>query len=222
MKIVVLNASPKPEGGNSAQIIDRIRKSIDALQPETKFSVFSIRSNCLTETDYDVFGDCDAILWVFPVYVASLPSNMTEQLLRLEDFFTSKKFKKRNTQKQIVVYAAANCGFYDGMECALSFRMLRSWTLKCGLSWGQGIGLGGGEIIGMTGPNALSKMPLKSAGKKLEVFAENLMLQKKAQDSFSSPDIPQFMFVSMANSQMWDKKAKKNGLNKKQMLHKIT
>ncbi len=222
MKIVVLNASPKPDGGNSAQIIERIKKNIEALQPETKFNVFSIRSNCLTETDYEVFGDCDAILWVFPVYAASLPSHMTEQLLRLEDFFSGKKFRKRSVQKQINVYAAANCGFYDGMECALSMRMLRSWTLKCGLSWGQGIGLGGGEIIGMNGPNALSKMPLKNAGKKLDIFAENLMLQKKVQDSFSTPDIPQFMFVSMMNSQLWDRKARKNGLNRKQLLHRIT
>lgn len=221
MNIVIINGSPKPLGGNSAILVEQLRKQLDNQPMEQYYTVLDIKNSPVSENDYILFETADVLIFAFPLYCDGLPSHLLRQLTILDEWFNSRKGSKSSARGRLTVYALANCGFYDGHNTALALRMVRSWCLRCGLIWGQGMGIGGGELLSNMPKTRFGHGVLKSAGKKMEFFASNIAAMKKGEDIFSSPDMPRLFYVNGANHYMWERKARQNNLTKKQMLYRI-
>lgn len=221
MNIVFLNGSPKPSGGNSAILSEYLKKAILKLKPDVNFTLLNIRTNMLVETDYQLFDTCDALVIAYPLYMDSFPSHLTTQLIKLEEWYKSRKGEKAPAKNNLRVYGLCNCGFYEGERTGLSFDMLKIWCNKCSFIWEQGLGTGGGELIGSMPQAVLGHGPMRSLGKNINRFAFNIINGKGGDSLFSKPDMPRFMFIASTNSIVWEAKAKKNGITKKQMLYRI-
>ena len=95
MNIVFLNGSPKPSGGNSAIFSEFLKKAIAKIKPDVNFTLLNIRTNMLVEADYELFETCDALVIAYPLYMDALPSHLTAQLIRLDEWFNSRKARSR-------------------------------------------------------------------------------------------------------------------------------
>ncbi len=221
MNVVFLNGSPKPSGGNSAIMSEYLKKAIAKLNPDVNFTLLNIRTNMLVEADYQLFETCDALVIAYPLYMDAFPSHLTSQLIKLEEWFASRKGEKSAAKGRLRIYGLCNCGFYEGERTSLSLDMLKVWCRKCGFVWGQGLGAGGGELLCAMPQVIMGHGPLRSLGKNISLLAINIVNGLSGENLFSKPDMPRFMFTAAANSLVWEAKAKKNGLTKKQLLYRI-
>lgn len=221
MNIITINGSPKPDGGNSNILIQYLEKNLKSKKNNLSFIDYNIRTNFLTEEDYQKFDNCDALVFSLPVYNDSIPSHLVVQLEKMEAYFLSKKGSKSPAKNKMLIYVLCNCGFYEGKQCQIALRMIRAWAIKCGFLWGQGIGIGAGEMMGLVSYIPFEKGPFFTSAKHLSTFATNIIERRTALALYGSPNIPRFLFIQLSHSLKWNKDAKKNGLTPKQLLYKI-
>lgn len=204
MKITLIDGSPKTIESASHELL----KALAAEFSDAEINWLKVISTT-NEAD-SLLLESDVIVFSFPLYVDSLPSHLIAYLFHLEQLF-------KGENKDIKVYAIANCGFYDGRQNKIALQMIRNWCHKAGLSWGQGIGVGaGGMIIGA----AVGKGPLKQAGIVLKQFADTILAKDTHDDILFDPNFSRKMYQLGAHFG-WHQLARKNGLKKKDIKKKL-
>jgi hypothetical protein len=118
----------------------------------------------------------------------------------------------RYRKKDILVYAVANNGFFEGNQNHIAFDILKNWCIRAGLSYGQGIAQGAGEMMPFIKNIPLGYGPLKNLGNAFTKLAQNIKNRKCAPDILFSPNWPRFAWRYMATHKFWHPHAKKNGL----------
>lgn len=221
MKIMIITGSPKPNGGTSSILVEQLKKSILSHTPGIEFVTFNIRNNYIPETEYDNLENYDALILAFPLYVDSLPSHVLTQLVKIEEYFNSKKGEKSKARNKLKVYTLINCGFYEAKYTTLALRIVRMWAIKSGIVFASGLGLGGGEMIGITSKMSHHVGPLKTIQVALDNFGTLIAEEKCAMNNFCSPGIPRWIFIQAANNAFCKGNAKKNGLTLKQLYYQI-
>ncbi|MBQ0165658.1 MAG: hypothetical protein KBT02_00940 [Treponema sp.] len=221
MNVIILNGSPKPSGGNSAYLIECLKRMMELSNQDLRFTMLNIRNNMISEPDYQLFESCDAFVIASPVYFNGLPSHLLEQLVRLDDYFNGHKGIKSHARGRMNVYGLMNCGYFDGNGCALALEMIEQWAVCCGLNYSGGSGFGGGEMLGMITAVPFGKGPLKTPGKVMQKLSDAIVTKTAFENAFATPDYPRFIFMNNANMLMWEKRAKENGITKKQLYYRI-
>lgn len=208
MKIALINGSPKMGENNSGYFANEMEKLLSACE------VVSIRISRphINEQDRALLAGCNALLFCFPLYVDSIPSQLLTVLMELETFFREKQIKAN-------VYAVVNCGFYEGVQNHIAFDVLRNWSNRAGLCWRQGVGIGAGEMLGQLGSVPLGKGPKTSLGRALKALAESILQGKGGQNLYLHPNFPRRGFLWIA-SLGWRRQAKANGVSKKAIYFK--
>lgn len=210
MKIVGINGSPKYSGSSSEIIL----KELEALLTGHEYSEISVRKPEITEEMKTQILDCDILVFAFPLYVDSIPSQLTAALQQMESIL-------RDAQTDKMVYAVVNCGFYEGRQNHIGLKMMKCWRRKAGLSWGQGLGIGGGGMIPMFTDIPEGKGIKKGFSEALKELAENITKGGRAEDRFISPGIPRIMY-KLAGQMGWRKQIKDNGLPIKELSRQIS
>lgn len=192
MNITVLNGSPKRKNSNSLLLLQALEKEI----PQNQF--FRHNSSII---DMDSFiknlSESEILVIAFPLYIDGLPSHLLSLLQTIE---------QSKVQSQATVYAIANCGFYEGSQTHLSLQMIEIFCNQCNLSWGYGVGVGAGEML----PAApIKKGPNTSAGKALEVMAQDILAGISKENVYVNPNFPRFLY-KQAGHLSWKKRAKEN------------
>ncbi|MDP4090012.1 MAG: flavodoxin [Bacillota bacterium] len=204
-KICFVNGSPKEKNSASQYFIDELCKLIDS----SSYQINEVLVNGVP--DYEEFADSDALVFVFPLYVDSLPSPVLEFLVNLEQNIPKSKKAAR-------VYAVVNCGFFEGIQNRHAVRIIRNFSDKLGYKWRFGIGIGGGPFIW----ESREGIPLSSKVKRpiYETLAEMAKdidgPEGTRENLLVSPKIPRFIYITASNSG-WPKSAKAKGLTKKQL-----
>lgn len=210
MKIVGINGSPKYSGSSSEIIL----KELEALLTGHEYLGISVRKPEITEEMKTQILDCDILVFAFPLYVDSIPSQMTAALQQMESIL-------RDAQTDKMVYAVVNCGFYEGRQNHIALKIMKCWCQKAGLSWGQGLGIGGGGMIPMFTHIPEGKGIKKDFSETLKELAENITRGGRAEDRFISPGIPRIMY-KLAGQMGWRKQIKDNGLPVKELSRQIS
>lgn len=221
MNIIILNGSPKPSGGNSAYLIECLKRILEQLSQDMHFTMLNIRNNMIAETDYQLFETCDALVITAPVYYGGLPSHLLEQLVRLDDYFNGHKGFKSKAKGNMRVYSLFNCGHFEGTDCTIATGIVELWAERCGFEYGCGAGFGGGEMLGMITAVPFGKGPLRTPGKVMQTLADSIVTRTPHENVYATPDYPRFIFMNNANMLMWEKRAKENGITKKQLYYRI-
>jgi multimeric flavodoxin WrbA len=204
-KIALINGSPKQRGSASKLILEALRERIgEAADCVVVNAAKQERGELIRAV-----GGCDAIVFVFPLYVDGIPSH----LLRLLDEASD---EIADAAPGATVYAVVNNGFYEGRQNALVFEMMKHFANRTGLAWGGGIGVGAG---GMVHALTVGHGPLKKLGVALDSLAQNVTNCATADNYTFEPAFPRFLYKAAAHSE-WRTTARKNGLTVKQLYKK--
>jgi len=184
MKTVAINGSPKTKDSASGIFIDQIENILEA--PLTVYQATQlIQRQDITETLSDILR-ADVLLFIFPLYVDSLPAPLIKVLTLIEQTGTNGFAPK--------VYAVCNCGFYEAEHTRPALDIVRNFCDCAGLAWGYGIGIGGGGFVSSRGGN-MSKGPTANVYSALRELGEVMQQGKvEKQNVFVRPKIPRFLY----------------------------
>lgn len=183
MKITAINASPKEQNSMTSGIISQLER----LLPD---EVNSCRTGDLkNEADLSSLTENDVLIFVFPLYVDSLPASLIELLTRLE---------KIEKTKKPLIYAVTNCGFYEAQQTYLALAMMKCFANKAGLQWGYGLGIGAGPMIQSFGENWQYR-PTALVYQALVALAERIKDRKTSDDRYVTVKFSRFLYGLSGN-----------------------
>jgi len=155
------------------------------------------------EAFFEEIASASVMVVAFPLYVDGIPSHLLRFLWDVKD-----KIKQKSPD--LMVFAVANNGFYEGKQNALALSMIQHFCVAAGIKWGQGLGIGGG---GMTAAAPIGAGPLKRIGIALDTLSASIQGKTGGEDFFVQPNIPKFLY-KIGGHLNWKRKAKKNGLKR--------
>jgi hypothetical protein len=156
-------------------------------------------------------GGMDVMVIAFPLYSNGIPSHLLQMMVQFEDYIRKNNIQNSN----IYLYVIVNNGFYEGKQNSIAVQIMKNWCNRIGFIFGQGIGVGAGEMIPYVQYVPLGYGPLKNLGKALVILSNNIINKQKGENILFSPNLPYFVWHFMAIHANWNKKAKRNGLTKK-------
>ena len=199
MKVVMINGSPRGRNGASGKIIAALCDRLSDVQERV---VCELAKQSAAEV-VDAIRGCDALVFVFPLYVDGLPSGLAR-------FLDEERRAVALAAPRAKIYAVVNNGFYEARQNAVAIDMMEIFCASSGLAWGRGLGIGCGGMLGE--PLSFDRFPLKKLGRALDVLANNIRGQEGAENYFVEPSIPRFLYMIAGNFGMkreMKKRAKK-------------
>jgi multimeric flavodoxin WrbA len=212
MKISIINGSQKSGESNTGIILNKLNKLI---KKDNDIVNFTLGIKQFSEEIYGEIVSSDVIIFSFPLYTDSIPSNMLKMLIELEDYF------KKSTVKGTVVYTIINNGFYEGRQTSIAFEIMRNWCERSGVQFCGGIGQGAGEMIGATKNKPIHVILFNNLQRTLESLVEKMEAKDQFGIKFLSPSFPRFLWKMMATYSFWHPLAYKNKIKKKDIIKKL-
>ncbi len=192
-KVMIINASPRAPKSNSKQYANLFAKycRLDTEYYEVK------KSNHLTLCQ--MIENYSDIVFVFPLYVDSVPVTLLNFLKAMEDNALLKK---------PTISVVINCGFIEPYQNDIAVKMLQLFARKNGYPYGSTFKIGSGEAI-LTTP---FRIFLKERMKRFAVSIE----RQRYNDFQVTMPISKKMFIK-ASTAYWENYGKKNGISKEKM-----
>jgi len=217
-QVCFINGSPKNKNSCSGYLIGVMKDILDTQTSQSE--EFHIASCLKADTKSDAFysmAQSDCIVFVFPLYIDSIPSHMLDFLYEFEEFYRGTWSETKKTVPN--VYAVINNGFIEGHQNRNAARIIQHFTHASGLRWRFAIGIGAGEFI----KDSQHSVPLQSRLKK-NIYSALLYLKADIENTestcenniFTSVNFYKPWFIFFAN-QFWIKAARKNNVRKSKL-----
>lgn len=217
MKVALVNGSPRGTKSSSLNILKGLKTYLqEDISIEIEDFMWNLPNSGLK--DFEKILSCDAIVFSFPLYIDSIPSNLLQNLVNFEEYI---KNNKPLFSKEINVYVTINNGFFDGKQNCLAIENIEYFCDHVGFKYKQGLGIGGGGMLPSIENVPYGHGPKKSIGNELKKLADNIKLSKGSTTTFIEPNFPGFIYKIMAQTG-WRKAIKRNGLRKKDIGRRIT
>ena len=207
MKISIINGSPKAIKSNS----EILGNYLSCLLKENEIKKYYSISFRLNDENKNEIYNSDVLIFLFPLYVDGIPSNLLKLLVEFE----KEKVIKSGTK----IYCIANNGFYEGKQNRLAILQMKNWCEKVKARWGQGIGVGAGELLPHLKKYKLGQGPLKNLGKVLNKFSANILTLKSDEDIYINPNWLKSLYFFQGTIS-WILKGKKNNLRVRELFRK--
>jgi multimeric flavodoxin WrbA len=211
MKIALINGSPRSRESASGCILQEVKPLLD--KDNNAIYEFSFKKSNLSREEIEQLTECDALVFVFPLYVDGVPSHLLSCLVQLETIFES------STKKEIVVYSLVNCGFYEGKQNTLALEIIENWCAKTGLKWGQGVGIGAGGMLLAVKNVPVGHGPKKNLEKALKQLSSNILKCASEENIYITANFPRFLY-KLSAEMGWRQAIKANGLTRKDLFLK--
>jgi len=213
MRIALINGSPKMKDSASSSLLEDLK----SLSSKSKAEIISceLHKTQINKKQKEELYNCDALIFIFPLYVDGVPSHLLSCLEALQKYFNTK-----TTSKPIKVYTVVNCGFYEGRQNEIAIETIKNWTYKAGLLWGQGLGIGGGGILTSIKTVPLGHGPKKNLGKAFNELVPNILNGTSGDNIYITPNIPRFFYIAGGNMG-WRSQIKINGLTVKDLFRQL-
>jgi multimeric flavodoxin WrbA len=212
MKIIIINGSQKTGESNTGIILDELNI---LFKTGHEIVNYKLGTKQLSSEELENIVSFDVIIFGFPLFNDSVPSNMLKMIIELESYFANGKTKNP------IVYSIINNGFYEGKQTHIAFEIIQNWCERCGIKFGGGIGQGAGEMIGATKNIPINSGPFKNLDRSLELLVNKIELKEIFGIKYLSPYFPRFLWELMSKYTFWHPLAYKNKLNKKDIVKKI-
>ena len=207
MKISIINGSPKAIKSNS----EILGNYLSSLLKENEIKEYYSISFRLNDENKNEIYNSDVLIFLFPLYVDGIPSNLLKLLVEFE----KEKVIKSGTK----IYCIVNNGFYEGKQNRLAILQVKNWCEKVKADWGQGIGAGAGELLPYLKKSPLGQGPLKNLGKVLDEFSANIITLKSDEDIYINPNWLKSLYFFQATIS-WILKGRKNNLRVRELFRK--
>ena len=207
MKIIIINGSPKTLKSNSEILGNYL---FPLLKENNIKKYYSIYFQLNDKTKNEIYNS-DVLIFIFPLYVDGIPSNLLKLLV---------KFEKENVVRpKTKIYCIVNNGFYEGKQNFLALLHMKNWCKKVNAKWGQGIGIGSGELLPYLKKFKLGQGPLKNLEKILNRFSRNILTLNSDKNIYINPNWPKSLYF-IQGSISWILKARKNNLKIRELFKK--
>ena len=207
MKITIINGSPKTVKSNSEILGNYL---FPLLKENNIKKYYSIYFQLNDKTKNEIYNS-DVLIFIFPLYVDGIPSNLLKLLV---------KFEKENiVRPETKIYCIVNNGFYEGKQNFLALLHMKNWCKKVNAKWGQGIGIGSGELLPYLKKFKLGQGPLKNLEKILNRFSRNILTLNSDKNIYINPNWPKILYF-IQGSFSWILKARKNNLKIRELFKK--
>ena len=207
MKITIINGSPKTVKSNSEILGNYL---FPLLKENNIKKYYSIYFQLNDKTKNEIYNS-DVLIFIFPLYVDGIPSNLLKLLV---------KFEKENiVRPETKIYCIVNNGFYEGKQNFLALLHMKNWCKKVNAKWGQGIGIGSGELLPYLKKFKLGQGPLKNLEKILNRFSRNILTLNSDKNIYINPNWPKILYF-IQGSFSWILKARKNNLKIQELFKK--
>ena len=207
MKISIINGSPKAIKSNSEILGNYLLSLLKENEIKKYYSIY-FRLN--DENKNEIYNS-DVLIFLFPLHVDGIPSNLLKLLVKFEE----EKIIKSETK----IYCIVNNGFYEGKQNRLAILQIKNWCEKVNARWGQGIGVGAGELLPHLKKYPLGQGPLKNLGKVLDKFSANIITLKSDEDIYINPNWLKSLYFFQATIS-WILKGRKNNLRARELFRK--
>ena len=207
MKISIINGSPKAIKSNSEILGNYLSFLLKENEIKKYYSIY-FRLN--DENKNEIYNS-DVLIFLFPLHVDGIPSNLLKLLVKFEE----EKVIKSETK----IYCIVNNGFYESKQNQLAILQIKNWCEKVNARWGQGIGVGAGELLPHLKKYPLGRGPLKNLGKVLDEFSANILTLKSDEDIYINPNWLKSLYFFQATIS-WILKGKKNNLRVRELFRK--
>ena len=207
MKISIINGSPKAIKSNS----EILGNYLSSLLKENEIKEYYSISFRLNDENKNEIYNSDVLIFLFPLHVDGIPSNLLKLLVEFE----KEKVIKSGTK----IYCIVNNGFYEGKQNRLAILQVKNWCEKVKADWGQGIGVGAGELSPYLKKYKLGKGPLKNLGKVLNKFSANILTLKSDKDIYVNPNWLKSLYFFQGTIS-WILKGRKNNLRVRELFRK--
>ena len=207
MKIIIINGSPKTVKSNSEILGNYL---FPLLKENNIKKYYSIYFQLNDKTKNEIYNS-DVLIFIFPLYVDGIPSNLLKLLV---------KFEKENVVKpKTKIYCIVNNGFYEGKQNFLALLHMKNWCKKVNAKWGQGIGIGSGELLPYLKKFKLGQGPLKNLEKILNRLSRNILTLNSDKNIYINPNWPKSLYF-IQGSISWILEARKNNLKIRELFKK--
>ena len=207
MKIIIINGSPKTLKSNSEILGNYL---FPLLKENNIKKYYSIYFQLNDKTKNEIYNS-DVLIFIFPLYVDGIPSNLLKLLI---------KFEKENiVRPETKIYCIVNNGFYEGKQNFLALLHMKNWCKKVNAKWGQGIGIGSGELLPYLKKFKLGQGPLKNLEKILSRFSRNILTLNSDKNIYINPNWPKSLYF-IQGSFSWILKARKNNIKIRELFKK--
>ena len=207
MKITIINGSPKTLKNNSKILGNYL---FPLLKENNIKKYYSIYFQLNGKTKNEIYNS-DVLIFIFPLYVDGIPSNLLKLLV---------KFEKENVVRpETKIYCIVNNGFYEGKQNFLALLHMKNWCKKVNAKWGQGIGIGSGELLPYLKKFKLGQGPLKNLEKILNRVSRNILTLNSDKNIYINPNWPKILYF-IQGSFSWILKARKNNLKIQELFKK--
>lgn len=207
MKITIINGSPKTVKSNSEILGNYL---FPLLKENDIKKYYSIYFQLNDKTKNEIYNS-DILIFIFPLYVDGIPSNLLKLLV---------KFEKENVVRpETKIYCIVNNGFYEGKQNFLALLHMKNWCKKVNAKWGQGIGIGSGELLPYLKKFKLGQGPLKNLEKILNRLSRNILTLNSDKNIYINPNWPKSLYF-IQGSVSWILKARKNNLKIRELFKK--
>ena len=207
MKIIIINGSPKTAKSNSEILGNYL---FPLLKENNIKKYYSIYFQLNDKTKNEIYNS-DVLIFIFPLYVDGIPSNLLKLLV---------KFEKENVVRpETKIYCIVNNGFYEGKQNFLALLHMKNWCKKVNAKWGQGIGIGSGELLPYLKKFKLGQGPLKNLEKILNRLSRNILTLNSDNNIYINPNWPKSLYF-IQGSISWILKARKNNLKIRELFKK--
>lgn len=214
-RIVLLNGSPKGNGGGSGKVADYLLSHFTGNDYEGKVVQVNkwLRS---TEGGADLFREIDdalIVILVFPLYVDCIPAGL---LKTMELIYAHRTANGRSGSPRLAVYI--HSGFPEAEQCDTAVDICRIFARDAGFEWAGALKNSSG---GMVSDMELSpKGPLAVVVKALDMAARDLLqgndIGEEANALVRRPRIPLWLY-KFVGGWGFNRVAKKNGVRDKIM-----
>ncbi len=219
MNVYLINGSPKGEQSTSQMMIEEIIRLFST--KSMTFKTLCIK-NCidhsLLEEAFQSLYASDRIIFVYPLFMDSIPSHLLDFMAKFERFILRTHLNKKSQSPQ--VYAIVQSGSFEGKKNQHALDIMQLYCDKAGLNWRFGLGIGGGvtmmNIKGMPKEDKVKKKVYDA----LKMLREDLEESKQGRDNrLVNPSVPKRVFMFMGNRH-WKDYTKNNQLRKKDLYAK--
>jgi hypothetical protein len=168
----------------------------------------------------------DLLLFVFPLYVDTLPFLMTRALELIADHRRGAEVKRPQS-----LAAVSNNGFPEPYQNAPALAICRRFAAETGITWAGGLALGAGESLSsgtpLTGNGRSGRPPVKHVIEALDLTAAALAagqpVPEKAVELMARNPIPFLPFAAWrwiymkGGARMWRQQAAQHGVTREAM-----
>ena len=207
MKIIIINGSPKTLKSNSEILGNYL---FPLLKENNIKKYYSIYFQLNDKTKNEIYNS-DVLIFIFPLYVDGIPSNLLKLLVNFE--------KENVVRPETKIYCIVNNGFYEGKQNFLALLHMKNWCKKVNAKWGQGIGIGSGELLPYLKNLKLGQGPLRNLEKTLNILSRNILTLNSDKNIYINPNWPKSLYF-IQGSISWILKARKNNLKIRELFKK--